>query len=151
MISEGVISGTVLDDENQPLEDAEVSAIRLTYHRGGLVEEKQVATVQSDDLGEFRLFDLPPGDYFVRGLNMHTNMEETTSKLYDSISAFRSTYYPGKPTTEGAQKVKVRPGKGNRAEFAFLWSRHFRHIPVTGNDSGPNGGDDSKAYFISPA
>jgi hypothetical protein len=145
----GAISGTVLDDENQPLEDAEVSAIRLTYHRGGLVEEKQVATVQSDDLGEFRLFDLPPGDYFVRGLNMHTNMEETTSKLYDSISAFRSTYYPGKPTTEGAQKVKVRPGV-ETSGVRFSLSRQSTYS-ISGMILDPTAATIPKRYFISPA
>jgi hypothetical protein len=144
----GAISGTALDDEDQPLEDAEVSAIRLTYHRGGLVEEKQVATVQSDDLGEFRLFDLPPGDYFVRALSMHTHTDESTSKLHDSISAFRSTYYPGTPTTENAQKVKVRAG-GETGGVRFSLSRQSTYS-ISGMILDPTAATIPKRYFISP-
>nr|HEV7955361.1 carboxypeptidase regulatory-like domain-containing protein [Candidatus Acidoferrales bacterium] len=142
----GAISGTVLDDENQPLEDAEVSAIRLTYHRGGLVEEAQVATVQSDDLGEFRIFDLPPGDYFIRALNMHTYVDETTSKLHDSISAFRSTYYPGTPTTENAQKMKVRAG-GETSGVRFSMSRQLTYS-ISGTIIDPTAATVPKRYFV---
>lgn len=144
----GTILGTVLDDENQPLEDAEVSAIRLAFHRGGLAEEAQVSTVKTDDLGEFRLFDLPPGDYFVRALNMHTYMEETTSKFHDSISAFRSTYYPGTPTTENAQKVKVRAG-GETSGVRFSMSKQLT-FSISGTIIDATAATIPKRYFVSP-
>jgi hypothetical protein len=144
----GTISGTVLDDENQPLEDAQVSAIRLTYHRGGLVEEEQVATVTTDDRGEFRLFDLQPGDYFVRGLNMHLTPEQTTVKVHDVIPVFRSTYYPGTPTSEGAQKVKVRPG-GETSGVRFALSKQSTYS-ISGMILDPTAATIPKRYFISP-
>jgi hypothetical protein len=144
----GAISGTVLDDEDEPLEGAEVSAIRLTYHRGGLIDEAQVATVRADELGEFRLFDLPPGDYFVRALNMYTYMQETTSKPHDSISAFRSTYYPGTPTTENAQKMKVRAG-GETSGVRFSMSRQLTYS-ISGTIIDPTAARIPKRYFISP-
>jgi len=144
----GAISGTVMDEENQPLENAEVSAVRLTYHRGGLVDEAQVAMVRSDDQGEFRLFDLPPGDYFVRGLNMYLAPEQTTVKPHDVIPVFRSTYYPGTPTAKGAQKVKVRPG-GETSGIRFSLSKQSTYS-ISGTILDPTAATIPKRYFISP-
>ena len=60
----GVVTGRVLDEDGEPLARAMVTVLRQQYVRG----EKQLTpagTDQSDDRGQFRVFGLPPGDYFV--------------------------------------------------------------------------------------
>ena len=60
----GVITGRVLDEDGEPLARAMVSVLRQQYVRG----EKQLTPAgadQSDDRGQFRVFGLPPGDYYV--------------------------------------------------------------------------------------
>jgi Carboxypeptidase regulatory-like domain len=96
-----VISGTVLDEDNQPLEGAQVSAVRLRYQKGGQQQELPVQQVTSDDLGNFRLFGLAEGNYFVRVENRN---------MPNGEAAFRSAYYPGTPAIESAQRLKATAG-----------------------------------------
>ena len=60
----GVVTGHVLDEQGEPLARAMVTVLRQQYVRG----QKQLTpagTDQSDDRGQYRVFGLPPGDYFV--------------------------------------------------------------------------------------
>jgi uncharacterized GH25 family protein len=60
----GVVTGHVLDEEGEPLARAMVTVMRQQYVRG----QKQLTSAgadQSDDRGQYRIFGLPPGDYFV--------------------------------------------------------------------------------------
>ena len=59
-----VLTGTVSDEDGEPLARALVLASRYVYRQG----ERQIepaGTDQTDDRGQFRVFDLEPGDYFV--------------------------------------------------------------------------------------
>jgi len=64
MLQTGMISGVVRDSLGAPLGNAEVQAFKATYQTGRRVLTK-VQSVQSDDRGEYRLFWLTPGKYFV--------------------------------------------------------------------------------------
>jgi 5-hydroxyisourate hydrolase-like protein (transthyretin family) len=62
----GVISGTIYDEDNEPLEGIQVSAIQLRYSKGGHQQEAPVTGTRTDDLGDFRLSGLTPGEYYVK-------------------------------------------------------------------------------------
>jgi len=64
MLQTGAISGTVRDQFGRPLGNADVDAYTATYRTGHRVLTK-VQSVVSDDRGEYRLFWLTPGRYFV--------------------------------------------------------------------------------------
>jgi hypothetical protein len=64
MLQTGAISGTVRDPLGQPLGNAEVAAYKATYQTGRRMLTR-VQSVQSNDRGEYRLFWLTPGRYFV--------------------------------------------------------------------------------------
>ncbi len=64
MTPTGAIYGTVYDDTGKPLGNAEVRAYKATYSEGRRVLNG-VEAVQTNDLGEFRLFWLPQGRYFI--------------------------------------------------------------------------------------
>lgn len=60
----GVITGKILDENGEPMAYVAVTALRTGYVGG----RRQLITVDekhSNDLGEFRLFGLTPGKYFV--------------------------------------------------------------------------------------
>jgi uncharacterized GH25 family protein len=103
LLAGAVISGTVLDEDNQPLEGAQVSAVRMRYQKGGQQVEQPMKSVTADDQGNFRLYGLPEGNYFVRVDNRNMNMGSGDSN-------FRSAYYPGTPTVESAQRLKATGG-----------------------------------------
>jgi Carboxypeptidase regulatory-like domain len=64
MVQGSVISGRVRDAYGQPLSDATVNAYVLVYHNG-FPALQSVAEKMTDDRGEYRLFWLPPGEYYL--------------------------------------------------------------------------------------
>jgi protocatechuate 3,4-dioxygenase beta subunit len=103
LLPAAVISGTVLDEDNQPMEGAQVAAIRMRYQKGGQQQEMPMQQVTSDDLGNFRLYGLAEGNYFVR-------VEGRNPNLPTGEASFRSSYYPGTSTIESAQRLKAAAG-----------------------------------------
>jgi hypothetical protein len=101
LLAAAVISGTVTDEDNQPLEGVQVAAIRMRYQKGGQQQESTLQNVTSDDLGNFRLYGLAEGNYFVKVEARNMQNGETN---------FRSSYYPGTPSIESAQKLKATAG-----------------------------------------
>jgi len=63
----GVISGRVVDADGQPMPGAFVRVSRGTYNQGEL-SLNSVQRLQTNDLGEFRFFNLEPGPYYVQAL-----------------------------------------------------------------------------------
>ncbi len=64
LFSAGVITGLVYGDDGEPVQSAQVRAMRYTMASGvrRLVSSN---SVQTDDRGAYRLFGLTPGDYVV--------------------------------------------------------------------------------------
>ncbi len=60
----GSINGRILDGDNRPVGHASVMAMTPIYRNGERIVTI-VAVVHSDDHGEFRLFSLTPGRYYV--------------------------------------------------------------------------------------
>jgi hypothetical protein len=64
MTPTAAISGRIRDRFDQPIGNVEVQALKATYPDGRRTLTK-VASAQSDDRGEYRLFWLPPGRYYL--------------------------------------------------------------------------------------
>jgi len=99
----GVISGTVVDDMGEPVAGLSVTALRSLYDQG---KRKFVATgltVQTNDLGQYRLYGLQPGTYFV-------GTRPTPGPSTDGYP-FAPSYYPGTLNPGEAQRVTVRVGQ----------------------------------------
>jgi carboxypeptidase family protein len=110
----GVITGRVLDEDGEPLARAMVTVLRQQYVRG----EKQLTpsgSDQSDDRGQFRIFGLPPGDYFVSATA--GGVEQIIRQLAGAgrggpeqvpeSSGYAATYYPGVTAAGDATRVKL--------------------------------------------
>ena len=59
-----VITGQVVDEDGEPMTRALVQVLRYGY-RQGLRQIEPAGTDQTDDRGQYRVFDLEPGEYFV--------------------------------------------------------------------------------------
>ncbi len=103
LLAYGVISGTLFDEDNQPLEDVPIQPVRISYLRGGRRLEQPYKNAKTDDQGNFRLYGLPPGNYFVR-----TDTINQSAQSGEQI--FRLAYYPGTPAIENAQRISVTSG-----------------------------------------
>lgn len=105
----GVISGRLLDESGEPLPRARVSAMRRERMAGGRIMNTGMGDT-TDDLGQFRLFDLPPGEYFVHAQDSNINYAPMNAPMNTASppQGFAPTYYPGSASLDGARGVTVR-------------------------------------------
>jgi len=66
-----IISGRITDPDGEPASQAIVQAYRYEYANGGRTLA-QAASARTNDLGEYRLFWLQPGEYFVGAASPET-------------------------------------------------------------------------------
>jgi hypothetical protein len=64
MTPTGSISGRITDRRGEPVANAEVGALKVSYNQGRR-SFRSVQIAVTNDLGEYRLFWLPPGQYYV--------------------------------------------------------------------------------------
>src|SRR5207248_330812 len=109
----GVIAGRILDEDGAPFTGATVQAmvLRPESDANTLVS---VAVTRTDDRGEFRLFGLPPGQYYVSAEDpAFHNVSSPAGVLH-----YSPTYYPGTPAADQARPIAVREsGEAPRVEF----------------------------------
>ena len=84
MAPTGAIYGRILDSNGAPLGNIDVQAIKLSYPQGQRVMTV-VQTVQTNDLGEYRLFWLPPGRYYVAAV--HPDVQDPMNRRMRSGGA----------------------------------------------------------------
>jgi protocatechuate 3,4-dioxygenase beta subunit len=115
LIPSAVISGRILDEEGDPLPWAAVSAVREVYSDGKRRLSSE-ATFRTNDLGEFRIFGLPPGRYFVsvsyrsKEDNDRMQWQEREESQGGSELGYAKLYYPGTPDPGRASAFAVKAG-----------------------------------------
>lgn len=103
----GVITGALADEFGEPVAEAVVQAYSYRF-LGGEWRLVPADRGQTNDIGEFRLFGLPPGDYYVSATLQ-------TSRRFRDMSVdntgYASTFYPGTPNASEAHRVTVGVGQ----------------------------------------
>jgi len=123
MATPGVISGRVLDANGKPIVGTagSVTLMRYTYRDDGTRELGWVpgivypggagSFVRMNDLGEFRFYDLPPGEYYL------------SVSGGGAIGSSRSYFYPGVTDAEKAIPISVSSGDDIKLGTLSLPSR----------------------------
>ena len=113
----GVIAGRVLDPLGQPLAEGSVTALlkRLSSNDrpAGLTSSGTPLLIpsgqsQTNDLGEFRIFGLSPGEYVVAA-NPRSAFGGAATR--SSATTMTSTFFPGTADVSAAQVVTVQAGQ----------------------------------------
>lgn len=111
MFRGGAIEGRLVDENGEPVVEASVRALRAEYIAGGR-RLRARHTVQTDDRGQFRLYGLPPGRYYVvsalRSLDLVAYDPQQPTEVMRGASGFAPTFYPGTAVAADAQPVTVR-------------------------------------------
>jgi hypothetical protein len=103
-----IITGRVIDEFGDPVADAQVAPMRMQFSGQGRRPLPSGRFVSTNDVGEFRMFGLPPGEYYVSAtLRSFDGPPGAT----DDRSGYAPTYYPGTPNIGEAQAVKVGVGE----------------------------------------
>ena len=112
----GVIAGRIVDDFGDAVSNTDVRALRLNYLAPGEGRLDYVKHASTDDRGEYRIFDLPPGRYFVAiGLSVQeaaglTSQSTPTSRILASPRGVAPQFYPGTAVATDATPVVVGAG-----------------------------------------
>jgi protocatechuate 3,4-dioxygenase beta subunit len=112
LVAGGVIAGRILDEDGAPFAGATVDAL-VNRTQGGNEALFSIATVQTDDRGEFRLFGLAPGAYYVSAADPAFASVSTPK----GVQHYSPTYYPGTAQADQARPVTVGAGEPHRVEF----------------------------------
>jgi len=104
----GIVTGRVIDEFGDPLPDAMVSMQRYQNMGGQRRLMNAGRTAMSNDVGEFRLFAIPPGQYYLSATLRSMNGPMADS---DDRSGYAATYFPGTTNIAEAQKVTVGLGQ----------------------------------------
>jgi protocatechuate 3,4-dioxygenase beta subunit len=112
LMASGVIVGRILDEDGAPFAGATVDAL-INRFQGGNDMLFSVASAQTDDRGEFRLFGLAPGNYYVSAGDPAFASVSTPK----GVQHYTPTYYPGTTQADQARPVGVGAGDPPRVEF----------------------------------
>jgi hypothetical protein len=122
-----VLGGRVTDEFGEPVANASVSAWRYAYSGGArrLMPAGQNARDTTDDQGQYRLFGLPPGDYYVSA-TLRGNGPEVTDPMGE-LSGYASTYFPGTSNVNEASRVTLAVAQENTGvSFGLIATRLVR-------------------------
>ncbi len=98
-----VIAGQIADADGEPARGAKVDALHYVY-ANGKKQLRLVAEVEAGDRGNFRLFGLRAGTYYVKA----TGLQLGPFKLPDKGKA---TYYPGVTDLSRGSPIKLGAGE----------------------------------------
>lgn len=123
-----VLGGRITDEFGEPVANASVIAMRYSYAAGGrrlTAAPGSNSRDTTDDQGHFRLFGLPPGDYFVSA-TLRTGGTEAADPTGET-SGYAATYYPGTPNIAEAAKVTLAVSQENtNVSFGLIATRMVR-------------------------
>ncbi|HUQ89574.1 MAG TPA: carboxypeptidase-like regulatory domain-containing protein [Vicinamibacterales bacterium] len=122
-----VIGGRITDEFGEPVANASVSAWRYAYAGGArrMMPAGQNARDTTDDQGHFRLFGLPPGDYYVSA-TLRGGGPEVTDPMGE-LSGYAATYFPGTPNVAEATRITLAVAQENTGiSFGLIATRLVR-------------------------
>jgi hypothetical protein len=107
----GVIAGQVSDEDGEAVQGLEVFALRINFQPGGRKQVSASGRTVTDDLGNFRMPNLPPGSYYLSAGGLIQHPMEAVGLKHGPAGGmqYRNTFYPGTSSLDEAQVLKVGP------------------------------------------
>jgi len=115
----GVITGKVVDQNGEPMRGVGIKALSSSV-QDGLRQTRTERTVTTDDHGEYRMWDLPPGKYYLKAAGQSGGSLlfaiENAARL-DVGDSFAPAYSGGGQTMNSTMPVEI--GAATRATGDF--------------------------------
>jgi hypothetical protein len=110
----GAITGRIVDEFGEPLAGAMISVQRYAYMGGRrrlVGAGAEGGFDQTNDLGEYRLYGLAPGEYYVSAQVRSRAFMMPGMSAPPSGDGYAPTYFPGTASPASAERVIVKPGQ----------------------------------------
>jgi hypothetical protein len=139
MFPQPVVTGKVFDQRGQPMQDAEIQVFTYLYNEAGVrVRSNAPGTPRTNDLGDFRVENLDPGEYFMEIRPASPDLGGTSGAILAPL------FYPGTTDISRAEPIAIQPG-------ARLQLRNITAFPVRGGSLRvklANQGDEPRGASI---
>lgn len=108
-----VITGRVIDEDGEPLAYARISAMQYRYVRGKRQLVPSGGGATTDDRGEYRMFGLTPGRYYISAAyeDRHMGLRPLARARSADRTTYPAMYFPGVLDPEQAVAVQMKAGE----------------------------------------
>jgi len=113
MVPAGTITGRIYDLDNIPLPGADVVLQRFAYDANGQRTMQIVQQARTNDLGEYRLYWVTPGKYYIRAdyTGAPSPMSRNPNEYFGPLTeGYASTFYPGSAEPSTATEIDIAAG-----------------------------------------
>ncbi len=126
MEAAAVIAGRITDEDGEPMANAQIGVLRQSY-RSGRRHWDQVAGANTNDLGEYRVFGLTAGTYYlsvtpppdfkalIEGAGKGSRPKDAKP-----ATSYAVTYYPNTRDRSQALPIEVHAGDQFPADFSLI-------------------------------
>ncbi|MCU1386173.1 MAG: hypothetical protein JWL71_4870 [Acidobacteria bacterium] len=101
-----IITGRIVDEFGEPMSDVQMSVQRYQFVQGQRRLVPAGRQASTDDMGEFRLFGVAPGQYYLSATWRSTNLMNADDK-----TAYAPMYFPGTDNPAQAQRITLAVGQ----------------------------------------
>ncbi|MGA2101430.1 MAG: carboxypeptidase regulatory-like domain-containing protein [Candidatus Sulfotelmatobacter sp.] len=140
----GVITGHITNERDEPMPGVLVQSMKANF-RNGHREFTDARTGFTDDRGEFRIWGLAPGQYYLKAINPRSvERGPTPTQVYVPI------FYPGVADPAQAQAIELHPGEelsGINLSLSAFRAVHVRGRVLTSNGTPAKGADVTLSQF----
>lgn len=149
-----VLAGRIVDEFGEAVAEAEVTAMRMQFQNGKRRLVPSGRNSMTNDLGQFRIYGLPPGEYYVSAA-----LRNMSLMVFDMLggaaggptgsnqnSGYAATYYPGTPSPGEAQRVALAVGQ--ELASVDIQLQPVRLAKITGTAVGSDGAPMANAMVM---
>jgi uncharacterized GH25 family protein len=160
LVRAAVVTGRIVDESGEPMARVAVTALRKPSAEERedypSIKKEQLmasAAAATDDRGQYRIFGLKPGEYYVKAAQsdypVSFGMGGDDDSLNWSVRAslgnqYSSVFYPGVIQVDQAQSIVLGPGEEVDADIAM---RHVKTVQVAGHVIAADGRPATHAYL----
>jgi beta-lactamase regulating signal transducer with metallopeptidase domain len=132
------ISGRIFDESGQSRSSAHVELLRLDFRDGQRTLRASDISMLSDSNGEYRLFGLPPGEYYLR----------VRPRAGDAD--FLPVYFPGVTDAAYATPITVRAGADISGVDLTLTKGNLHSVRLKVEIASPTPDNPELSFYINP-
>jgi hypothetical protein len=148
LLPQAIVTGRVVDDEGEPVQGATVLLVR-SYYRRGSARMMPGGQAQTNQRGEYRIINVPPGKYCVQANIQRTMMGGGALPTPSATAgapgtAFVPTYYPC--AAEMAQATRIETQAGLELSGRDITLRKEKVFKVSGKVLDADGSPAGQAF-----
>ena len=135
LVPQSIVTGRIQDSDNEPIANVSVQLMQYQFEKGKR-ELNSSGFAQTNDLGEYRIYGVAPGRYYLNATYRPQADFGTTDKSANPAHAdgYPPLYYPGAPDASTAVALDVPAGGELRG--INMTMRQAKAVRIRGKVSG---------------